>query len=246
MVLGGQTCAGAPSQNPSRTLIATACQVPIMPLPVAHSLASGIIYSSVDADGSLFTWKRLLLAVFIANAPDLDFVPGLLIGEPNRFHHGPTHSLSMVLIVAGIAAGAAALGAGWPVRGRISARAVAGTALIVGALWLSHILLDAFTEDLYGPLGVPLLWPFSDRYFLFYPWFPHVARYSGSSEPVAFLMSLLNPHNAWAATVEILTLTPVLALSMWWRRSSRDSVQRPAVDSNSVTPPIDTSPSKSD
>ncbi len=217
-----------------------------MPLPVAHSLASGIIYSSADADGSLFTWKRLLLAIFIANAPDLDFLPGLLIGEPNRFHHGPTHSLAMVVIVAGIAAGAAALGARWPVRGRIEARAVAGTALMVGALWLSHILLDAFTEDLFGPFGVPLLWPFSDRYFLFYPWFPHVARYSGSSEPVAFFLSLLNPHNAWAATVEILTLTPVLALSIWWRHLSRAGTQGPTASSSAATSPLDLSPSDND
>ena len=217
-----------------------------MPLPVAHSLASGIIYSSADADGSLFTWRRLLLAIFIANAPDLDFLPGLLIGEPNRFHHGPTHSLAMVVVVAGIAAGVAALGARRSMRGRIEARAVAGTALMVGALWLSHILLDAFTDDLLGPFGVPLLWPFSDRYVLFYPWFPHVARYSGSSEPVAFLLSLLNPHNAWAATVEILTLTPVLALSIWWRRRSRAGTQGPTAASCAATPSLDLSPSDSD
>jgi membrane-bound metal-dependent hydrolase YbcI (DUF457 family) len=191
-----------------------------MPLPIAHSLAGGAIYASADADARLFTWKRFLLALFVANAPDLDFLPGLLIGEPNRFHHGPTHSLVMVLIVATIAAGVAALGARWPVRGRIEGRAVLGTALMVGALWLSHILLDAFTEDLLGPFGVPLLWPFSDRYFLFYPWFPHVARHAGASGPVDFFLSLLNPHNAWAAVVEVLTLAPLLALSIWWRRRS--------------------------
>lgn len=192
-----------------------------MPLPVAHSLAGGTIYAVADADGGLFGWKRLLLALFIANAPDLDFIPGLLIGQPNRFHHGPTHSIAAVLIVAVVAAGAAALGARWPVRRQIDARAVTGTALMVGGLWLSHILLDAFTEDLFGPFGVPLLWPISDRYLLFYPWFPHVARYSGSSEPVAFFLSLLNPHNAWAATVEVMTLTPVLVLVTWWRRRHR-------------------------
>ena len=217
-----------------------------MPLPVAHSLASGIIYYSADADGTLFTWRRLLLAIFIANAPDLDFLPGLLIGEPNRFHHGPTHSLAMVVIAAGIAAGVAALGARWPTRGRIEARAVAGTALMVGALWLSHILLDAFTEDLFGPYGVPLLWPFSDRYVQFYPWFPHVARYSGSSEPVTFLLSLLNPHNAWAAAVETLTLAPVLALSIWWRRRSRAVARGGRAASRAEESSLDTSPSDSD
>ncbi len=216
-----------------------------MPLPVAHSLASGIIYSSADADGSLFTWRRLLLAMMIANAPDLDFLPGLLIGDPNRFHHGPTHSLAAVLIVAGIAACGAALGARWPLRGKIEARAVAGTAIMVGALWFSHILLDLFTEDLFGPFGVPLLWPFSDRYFLFYPWFPNVARYSGPSGPLAFFLSLLNWHNAWAATAEILTLTPVLALSIWWRRR-RHSGTRETTASYAATSSLDLSSSDSD
>jgi hypothetical protein len=74
---------------------------------------------------------------------------------------------------------------------------------------------------------VPLLWPFSDRYFLFYPWFPHVARYSGSSQPIEFFLSLLNPHNAWAATVEILTLGPPVALLIWWRRRNRPDPQEP-------------------
>lgn len=47
-----------------------------MPFPVAHSLAGSTIYAGLDADGSLISWRRLMLAVIIANAPDLDFVPG--------------------------------------------------------------------------------------------------------------------------------------------------------------------------
>ena len=117
---------------------------------------------------------------------------------------------------------------------------------MVGALWFSHILLDAFTGDLNGPYGVPLLWPFSDRYFLVYSWFPHVVRYSGSSNPVVFLLSLLNPHNAWAATVEILTLTPVLALSIWWRRRSRAGTQGPTTASPAAAPSLDLSRSDGD
>lgn len=194
-----------------------------MPLPVAHSLAGGSLFVGLDADGRHLSWKRALLAIILANAPDLDFLPGMLIGDPNRFHHGPSHSLGMAVFVAVLAAGVAALGYRWPLRRGGSAprgagSAVAGTAMIVGLLWTSHILLDAVTADLLPPYGVPLLWPLSSEYFLFWPWFPHVLRIAGPSGAGAFLMSLLNAHNLWAATVEILTLAPVLVLVAWIRR----------------------------
>lgn len=61
-----------------------------MSLPVSHSLAGAAIDSVADADGRLGEWRRLLLAVALANAPGLDLVPGLIRGDPNRFHHGAT------------------------------------------------------------------------------------------------------------------------------------------------------------
>ena len=52
-----------------------------MPLPLAHSLAGAVVYKGLDADGRFIAWKRLLLAVVIAHLPDLDLIPGILVGE---------------------------------------------------------------------------------------------------------------------------------------------------------------------
>ena len=42
----------------------------------------------------------VLLFVLFANAPDLDFVPGILLGDPGAYHHGISHSLGFALMVA--------------------------------------------------------------------------------------------------------------------------------------------------
>ena len=42
--------------------------------------------------------KLLFFYIFIANAPDLDFLPGLIIGKPNLYHHGISHSLGIGIL----------------------------------------------------------------------------------------------------------------------------------------------------
>jgi len=200
-----------------------------MPLPVAHSLAGAAIYKGLDADGSLVTWPRLLLAIFLANSPDLDMIPGILVGEPNRWHHvGFSHSAVFAVVFA-LAVGllAAATGRRWPLwSGRLSA--VTGTALMVALLLLSHDLLDAVTQDGRPPIGIPMWWPFSNMAVHWGDWFPYVEKLGGEGGALQFVGSLVNGHNLYAIMWEILTLAPVLALVAWWRarhdaqRSSRD------------------------
>ena len=70
-----------------------------MPLPVAHSLAGLAVFKGLDADGTLLAWRRLLAAVVIANIADLDLVPGIFAGEPNRYHHvGFSHSAVSAMV----------------------------------------------------------------------------------------------------------------------------------------------------
>lgn len=64
-----------------------------MPSPVGHVLFAFAI-SGVPKSREVFTRWWPVLALFAAIAPDLDFLPGMLIGDPNRFHHGPTHSIT--------------------------------------------------------------------------------------------------------------------------------------------------------
>ena len=189
-----------------------------MPLPLAHSLAGVAVFKGLDADGTLVAWRRLLLAVIIANVADLDLIPGIIAGEPDRFHHvGFSHS-AVFAIVGGLAVGALAAAAGtrWPVVSR-RLSAVTGTALMVGLLLLSHVVLDAFNQDFRPPAGVPMWWPFSTGHVQSYPWFVDVAKLRGKGSPLDFVASLLTVHNLYALLWEFLTLAPIVALVAWWR-----------------------------
>ncbi|MFQ5744100.1 MAG: metal-dependent hydrolase [Acidobacteriota bacterium] len=202
-----------------------------MPLPVAHSLAAGAIYAGLDADGGRRGWKRLALAVVIANSPDLDIVVGVLVGDPNRYHQGSSHSLAMVAAVSLLAAAIGAAGYRWPLRGRL--KGAPANALMVALLAASHIFLDTLTEDFRAPFGVPLLWPVWSGSVQLWPWFRHVDKLGGAIGPFTFVASLFTLHNLWAVTVEMMTLAPLLAAVLWWRRRQR---QGAAAGSKGETP----------
>jgi len=73
-----------------------------MPLPIAHSaagLAGYFAFKKRSSDSPPIQELFLLgLCLFLANLPDLDFIPGFLCGEIGRFHHGPSHSLVVGLV----------------------------------------------------------------------------------------------------------------------------------------------------
>ncbi len=201
-----------------------------MPLPLAHSLAAAAVYKGLDADGRFIAWKRLLLAVVIANLPDLDLIPGILVGEPNRYHHvGFSHSVifaAVAAVVAGLAA--AAVGRSWPTWwDRVSG--AAGTALMVGLLVGSHILLDTLNRDLRPPAGPPIFWPLSNAGVQIYPWFVDVAKLSGEGSVVDFVVSVLTVHNLYAMLWEFATLAPVVVLVVWWRSRRGNGRRQPGV-----------------
>ncbi len=103
--------------------------------------------------------ERILVAataVVAANLPDADFLPGILIGEPGRFHHGASHSL-----VAAVASAAAAYGIAKAFRLRTAGR----IGLLVGLAVLSHLGLDMISSLVDRRHGIPLLWPFSSYRF---------------------------------------------------------------------------------
>ncbi len=197
-----------------------------MPLPLAHSLAAAAIYKGLDADGRFVAWKRLLLAVVIANLPDLDLIPGILVGEPNRYHHvGFSHSVifaAVAAVVVGLAA--AAVGRSWPTWcNRLSG--ATGTAMMVGLLVGSHVLLDTLNRDFRAPAGPPIFWPLSNASVQIYPWFVDVAKLSGKGSAFDFVVSVLTVHNLYAMLWELATLGPVVVLVVWWR-SRRDNGRR--------------------
>jgi inner membrane protein len=182
-----------------------------MPSPLGHSLMGYIIYRATDRPTVTHQWKRVALYLFAANAPDLDFFPGLLVAEPGRYHHGPSHSIAFAILF-GVCAGA------------ICSRRMRGF-VIAFSLYVSHILLDYLVQDPSPPLGVPLFWPFIHEYFIapfaFYP----PINYPGSlGEPIVPVVFTF--HNLLTLLSEVVFLLPVLIFVSWYKRSTVDSTER--------------------
>jgi membrane-bound metal-dependent hydrolase YbcI (DUF457 family) len=83
-----------------------------MATPLGHALAGYAVYNLAKAPQRSDGWGLPLLCVFMATAPDLDFLPGLLVGKPALFHQSITHSLGAAMLVSLGAAGV------WSLRSR--------------------------------------------------------------------------------------------------------------------------------
>jgi membrane-bound metal-dependent hydrolase YbcI (DUF457 family) len=177
-----------------------------MPLPIGHALA-GIAFFEARP-GLFFTrrWHDALFFIFLANLPDADFLPGLLTGRPNLFHHGIFHSVGAALAVA-------ALGGFFF---SLKKRPFPASAAMIFLVLYAHLLLDFFSLDLAAPFGLPLFWPFSSRYFIAaHPIFLNITRAGNSRD---FFPSLFNMHNLEVAAREILVLGGLLAVLVAARR----------------------------
>jgi len=160
-----------------------------MPSPVLHSAAGLAIYC---IDRTALASRRLRFAGLILLAaliPDADFVFGMLLADPNRFHAGFTHSLGTA-VLAGVAFGLVA----------------GGRRLRVGLLCFlacaSHVILDSLTLDGRPPLGVPLFWPVSERYFNF-PLIGGIVHGMGGVSIGEFLRHIFSVENVRTLVIEI-------------------------------------------
>jgi inner membrane protein len=182
-----------------------------MPSPIGHAL-SGIAFRQARP-GVFFAkpWHEVVFFLFLANLPDLDFLPGILAGFPNTYHHGIVHSL-------GFAVAAAAAG-GWLFH-HFWKRSFRQVTVIIFLMYVTHLLLDYFAGDTKPPYGMPLFWPFSNEYFLApRPLFLNIVRSSRSND---FFSSLFNRHNLEAALREIMILGGIALaawlLRRWWEK----------------------------
>jgi len=127
-----------------------------MPSSIAHSVSGYVVSQFFPPEERTSQWSKrrliqILYVVFVANAPDLDFVPQVLMGE--RYHHGLTHSLTFAIgftVLTWMAC--------YFLANRLSKRLF----LLTLILYSSHLFLDSFTA---GGEGIQLLWPFTDRHF---------------------------------------------------------------------------------
>ena len=79
-------------------------------------------------------------------------IPGILIGNPGRFHHAQSHSVTFAVLAGVLAA-------------LIAKKSRFHWALLVGLGYASHIILDFLTFDDSVPQGIPIFWPFVSDVF---------------------------------------------------------------------------------
>jgi membrane-bound metal-dependent hydrolase YbcI (DUF457 family) len=165
-----------------------------MALCLAHATAGYLAYEALRPAGPHRPWL-LAGALVLANAPDLDFLPGLALGDPGAYHRGVTHTLGAALVVAA----AIGLAARW--RGALRPW---WWAAFAGVAYASHLLVDWVTVDVVPPPGIQLLWPFTDRW-LHAPFDLLGEIVIDRSGRLAFVRSLFTPVAllAWAREVAV-------------------------------------------
>ena len=147
-----------------------------MPSPLGHALGGIAAAWAIDlvpgrrgreaaAQGARFYDRAggvlTLTCAGLAALPDAD----LLFGG----HRTATHSIGAALLVAIVAAGVTR----WvtPVVGSHTTRSACTTpigrvALMCGAAYATHLVLDSLQIDPNPPSGIQLLWPFSRQWFI--------------------------------------------------------------------------------
>ncbi len=135
-----------------------------MPSPIGHSLiglAIGVAAMPGETPGTplprrLFRRRWMLLGcMVVANLPDIDFIPGLLVGDMNAYHYNLTHSIGWAVLV----------GFGlWFLLRAVRPRTGLACLVLLLALLGSHLLADFWCEDRSPPYGMPIYWPLSNRW----------------------------------------------------------------------------------
>src|SRR5262245_50782571 len=128
-----------------------------MPSPVGHILGGTIVYLAGTPEQRYRSGWVLTTALLGSIAPDIDFLPGLFIGDIGAFHHGITHSIPFALAFGALV---------FVVARRHGEEIARRSALLATLACVSHVILD-FVGVSAGTRGVPLLWPYSTELFGF-------------------------------------------------------------------------------
>lgn len=145
----------------------------------------------------------------VSLAPDLDFIPGLLTGDAGRYHQGVSHSVTFALAAAALGAAVLAL----------RRHPFGASFAVLFAAYGSHLVLDLLGgTDSRPPLGMPLLWPFTDVVIQSpVPLFLGV-RHNVWGTPADWLRSLFQWFNLASVALEVVLLGPFLIWGLRRRR----------------------------
>lgn len=174
-----------------------------MSSPFGHSFAGYLVFVYESKSLRVKNVKKLFFYLLIANAPDLDFIPGILIGTPNLFHHGISHSLGAgILFTCFLAA----------ILKYERSKYLNRDFFICFGLYCFHLLLDYLSVDGRPPLGIPLFWPLSHEHLIFpHPIFPPIMHSELDHATMAeFLKGIFSTHNFCVILIELTVFTTML------------------------------------
>ena len=182
-----------------------------MATPIGHSLAGYVVYifaAAKDRD----RLNLILLCIVMANAPDLDFLPGIFLGKPAMYHQGITHSLGFALMVSLVAA----------VLYSIKGKSFSVTFNLCFFSYFSHLVIDFFGPDQRLPYGIPLFWPISVEHFIspvsLFLGVHHVRSTSAST--LEWIDGIFDPYNLGAICLEVLLIAPFILLGKRYGKGS--------------------------
>jgi hypothetical protein len=175
-----------------------------MPSPLAHSLAGYGYYrwqAGQNPSSKAGLWRAALFIVF-SNAPDLHYLPGLLVGEPSRFHFAYLHSLGFLAAMAALL---------YVVLDFTRTRDSLGWSKHFFVLSALHIVMDFLCQNLTQDSGIALFWPVSIRLFSA-PFHVFVdLRKNGMDQ-------ILSTDNFGALGREVIVMGVALGLLVWRER----------------------------
>ncbi len=176
--------------------------------PVGHFLVGFAVSTPQIRSNPRFSWGILAVVLISSIMPDFDFLPGLLLGDINRYHHGASHSIGAALIFALFTA---------QLCHRIF-RGYVQAFLVCVSVYSSHLVADMLTVDTAAPLGIPLFWPLSGEYYISpIAIFINVQHGIPGQENLAVLSSIFSVHNLMAMLLEI----GICGLLLWFARPLR-------------------------
>jgi len=166
----------------------------------------------------------------MAIAPDFDFIPGILQGQPNLYHQGLSHSLGAGLLVSFVAALIVSDGTLWKKWS------------LLFVAYASHLALDFFAPDGRPPYGQPLFWPISSEYYFAptgWQFLWGVRHAKATSAPIGdWLSGILQMQNLGAIAIEALVMIPIVVLVRYFRARVSSQCQN-SLNKNSRYPRAD-------
>ena len=181
-----------------------------MATPIGHALMGYAIYGFNGAAQRRDRLTLIFLCIFMAIAPDLDILPGILVGHPALYHQGISHSLGFALLVSLGTAGICSL------RGKT----ISTIFNLCFISYLSHLVIDFFGPDGRLPYGEPLFWPISAKHFIspipvFWGMHHAPSTYSSTTQ---WAIGIATPYNLLAIAFEVTVLLPFAFAGKWYRR----------------------------